>query len=89
MERSELTQPHFDLLSRHSVNDLASAAAIINGLEKGAKARAEQKKAKAVYIHTSGTGELTDHSVPSGEFDKTVYDDANLKQIQASESSRT
>ena len=65
---------------------MASIQAILEGLEKGAKTRIEQKKPKAVYLHTSGTGELVDPDVKLGELDETVYDDADLKQIQASES---
>lgn len=68
-----------------SCDDLPSIEACIEGLEKGAKARIDNKKRKAVYLHTSGTGELCDPDVPLGTLDETVYDDADLKQIQASE----
>lgn len=67
-------------------DDLASTSALIEGLEKGAQARTAGGKPKAVYLHTSGTGELADPDFPLGTLDTTVYDDADLDQIMASKS---
>lgn len=66
---------------------MPSIEAIIAGLEQASQSRIENKQIKAVYLHTSGTGELVDNEFPLGELDETVYDDADLKQIEASESS--
>jgi hypothetical protein len=66
-------------------DDMASNSAILEGLEKGAAARVEAKKGKAVWIHTSGTGELVDLDFKIGELDETMYDDGNLEQLKSSE----
>ncbi|KAL7417185.1 hypothetical protein BDY24DRAFT_432899 [Mrakia frigida] len=69
-------------------DDLVSTSALIQGLEQAAEGRIANKQSKAVYLHTSGTGELCDPNVPLGELDETVYDDLNLEQIVAMPESR-
>lgn len=55
-------------------DDMASTEACIKGLEKSAEERIEKKQLKAIYLHTSGTGEYIDPDTEMGTLDPTVYD---------------
>jgi hypothetical protein len=69
-----------------SCDHLPSIQALITGLENGAKAREEQGKPKAIYLHTAGTAELALAGKTPGEFEPTVVDDTDTKQVQSRES---
>jgi len=73
------------IINAADCDDLISTNALIAGLEQAAEARIANKQLKAVYLHTSGTGELVDPEIPLGTLDETVYDDMDLEQIVASE----
>ncbi|CDZ98586.1 NAD(P)-binding domain [Phaffia rhodozyma] len=76
------------VVSAADCDDVPSAKSLIAGLEASSEKRKLEKKLKAVYIHTSGTGVLVDGDIPAGEEDNTVYDDSDLKQIEGIAPSR-
>ncbi|CAF4564989.1 unnamed protein product, partial [Rotaria magnacalcarata] len=70
------SESHIVIHTSNSADDLPSTKAIISGLNK----RTKETGKSAIYIHTSGTGVLTE-DVRGQPGSDTVYSDLNPDQI--------